>query len=173
MDFTFTNKAMQAMAGFAIQLNKNRWVCYVPVMILGTFMPLQSGSWNQFVCLYACNSWRTAECISHEILYGTVHERFFQGIWFSVLTIHMQWPLDTKTSCISADVSNYIPVLHMQSAVILNVCIRGACHTFHAYTCYKNEVSLYHFNSMFQNWKFCVPDRLTCFVSYLRYYNGV
>lgn len=84
------------MAGFAIQLNKNRWVCYIHVMILGTFMPLQSGSWNQFVCLYACNSWKNWWMY---LLWNIVWDsswKIFQGIWFSILTRQVQWPLDTK-----------------------------------------------------------------------------
>lgn len=95
MDFTFTNKAMQAMAGFAIQLNKNRWVCYIHVMILGTVMPLQSSSWNQFVCLYSCNSSRTAEWIFMKYCMGQFMKDC-QGIWFSILTRQVQWLLTLR-----------------------------------------------------------------------------
>lgn len=128
--------------------------CYIHVMNVGTFMPLQSSSWNQFVCLYACTSSRTAEWIFMKYWLGQFM-KYFQGVWFSILTRQVRWPLDAKTSCISAYVSNYIPVIHMQSSG----------HTFHADTSYKNEVSLYHFNSMFQNWKFYTPDWLALYPS--------
>jgi len=36
-------------------------VYYIHVMNVGTFVPLQRSSWDQFVCLYACNSSRTAK----------------------------------------------------------------------------------------------------------------
>jgi len=90
----------------------------------------------------------------HEILYGTVHERLSRHLVFhSDQTGAMA--ADTKTSCISVYVINYIPGLHMQSA----------CHTFHADTSYKNEVSLYHFISMSQNWKFYTPYWLALYPS--------
>jgi hypothetical protein len=65
-------------------------------------------------------------------------KRFWFPFWPDICNGH----LTRRPTCISTFLSNYVPVLHMQSSLIPAVCLYGSCYTFNTCTWYKNKVSL-------------------------------